>query len=88
MGLLRILFFIGAGVVTYLIFQKLFGRAGRDEPVEQEDARLGRLVQDPQCKVYVDSKDAVKRKVPDGALFFCSEACAKDYFEAGSEKGA
>jgi YHS domain-containing protein len=38
-------------------------------------------VQDPQCGLYVDSKEAVRRKVPDGELFFCSKDCADTYFE-------
>jgi hypothetical protein len=29
----------------------------------------------------VDSKEAVRRKVPDGELFFCSKTCAEAYFE-------
>ena len=88
MGLFRLLFFISAGVVAYLIFQRLTARPGRSEPAVDSDARLGRLVQDPQCKVYVDSHEAVRRKVPGGSLFFCSEKCAREYLEAGEGKGA
>ena len=88
MGLFRILFFIAAGFVAYTLFQRLLARPGKDVPANGDDARLGRLVQDPHCKVYVDSQEAVRRKVPGGVLFFCSEKCAGEYLDAGEGKGA
>ncbi|MDH4249229.1 MAG: hypothetical protein OEW39_15595 [Deltaproteobacteria bacterium] len=88
MGLFRILFFISAAVVAYLIFNRLTSRPGTKEAAVGEDARLGQLVQDPHCKVYVDSSEAVRRKVPNGLLFFCSEKCAHAYLEDQGKKGA
>lgn len=79
MGLIRIILFVAAGIAIYGLFRKLFPGSGREDPKEEE--RLGRLVQDPNCNVYVDSKEAVRRKVPDGDLFFCSEECAEEFFE-------
>jgi YHS domain-containing protein len=78
MGLIRLLIYALAGLLIYVTYKKLVGvtRAGR---ADKEDERLGRLVQDPQCQVYVDSKDAVKRKVKGGELFFCSTKCAEEY---------
>jgi YHS domain-containing protein len=78
MGLIRLLMLALAGLLIYTTYKKLTGavRAGR---AEKKDERLGRLVQDPQCHVYVDSKDAVQRKVKGGELFFCSEKCADEY---------
>ncbi len=81
MGLIRILLFVVAGITIYALFRKLLPapRPGREESMDDE--RLGRLVQDPNCNLYVDSKEAVHRKVPDGDLFFCSKECAEEYFE-------
>ncbi len=70
-----------AGLLIYSFYKKLTGRA-RGARDAKADERLGRLVQDPQCHVYVDSRDAVHRKVKGGDLFFCSETCAEDYLAA------
>ena len=89
MGLIRLLMLAFAGLLIYVTFKKLTAvtRAGR---ADKEDERLGRLVQDPQCQVYVDSKDAVKRQVKGGELFFCSEKCAEEYLadEHSNQAGA
>jgi YHS domain-containing protein len=53
-----------------------------------EDERIGRLVQDPQCGVYVDSREAVGRKVGGEDRFFCSTACADAYTEARKAEGS
>jgi YHS domain-containing protein len=82
MGLIRTLLFALAALAAYLLFRRLLG--GPQRPGQggaEPDERLGRLVQDPQCGLYVDSKEAVRRKVPDGELFFCSKDCADTYFE-------
>ncbi len=81
MGLIRIVMIALAGLLIYSFYKKLTG-AGRNIRSAKEDERLGRLVQDPQCLVYVDSKEAVHRKVKGGDLFFCSEACADEYLAA------
>jgi YHS domain-containing protein len=52
----------------------------RDE--REEERHVKSLVQDPHCLVYVDSREAVRRQVPGGELFFCSKACAKAHLEA------
>ena len=31
--------------------------------------------------IYVDSQDAVHRKVKGGDLFFCSKKCAEEYLQ-------
>ncbi len=86
MGLMRMLLFVAAGVLIYLLFRRLFGGSRRPEPVEERDERLGRLVQDPNCGVYVDSDEAVRRKVPGGELFFCSRQCAEAYLENAKQE--
>jgi YHS domain-containing protein len=82
MGLIRIFMFALVALAAYLLFKRVLERPGRPTRGDSaHDERLGRLVQDPHCGIYVDSKEAVRRKVPDGELFFCSKTCAEAYFE-------
>jgi len=81
MGLIRILMFALVALAAYLLFKRFLGSVQRPGGDPDADERLGRLVQDPQCGIYVDSKEAVRRKVPDGELFFCSKDCADAYIE-------
>ena len=81
MGLIRILMFAAAALLAFVIFKRMVVGPLEARRAQQEDERLARLVQDPQCGVYVDSADAVRRKVPGGELFFCSKACAKTYLK-------
>ena len=81
MGLFRFLMFGAIALVVYLIYKRVIAGPWRVHQEREEEERLGRLVQDPQCGVYVDSADAVRRKVAGGELFFCSKACAKAYLE-------
>jgi YHS domain-containing protein len=81
-GLIRLLLFAAMALAAYLLVRRVLGAPSR--PLRDDhmhDERLGRLVQDPNCGVYVDSKEAVRRKAPDGDLFFCSQSCADAYFE-------
>lgn len=87
MGLIRILILVGVAALAYLFFRRITAALTPHQNPTQSDERLGRLVQDPQCGVYVDSREAVRRKVPDGQLFFCSEACAKAYMEKARTGG-
>ena len=82
MGLIRYLLIAAVAMLAIVIFKRVVARPLRQHLDDKEDERLGRLVQDPQCLVYVDNRDAVRRKVPGGELFFCSESCAKQYMEA------
>ena len=81
MGLFRILMFAGVALLAMMLFKRLAGGSRSLREDMKEDERLGRLVQDPECGVYVDSKEAVRRKAPDGELFFCSDKCADAHFE-------
>lgn len=80
MGLIRILVLALVAALAYTLFRRMIGapKSGRERP-DKDDERLARLVQDPQCQIYVDPQEAVRRKVPDGELFFCSETCAEAY---------
>jgi YHS domain-containing protein len=88
MGLIRLLLYALVGFAAYLLFRRVADNPRRPlRDAHEGDDRLGRLVQDPQCGVYVDSREAVRRKVPDGQLFFCSKRCADAYFEKARQQG-
>lgn len=86
MGLIRIVIIAAIGMMAYTLYRKFISGPSRGATKPESEERLGRLVQDPQCQVYVDSKDAVRRKVKGGDLFFCSEKCADEYLGAGSKE--
>ena len=88
MGLIRILVLAGLALIAYSVYRKMIGSPGRGEDPNQSDERLGRLVQDPECGVWVDGKQAVRREVPGGELYFCSKECAKAHLEGDKEKPA
>ena len=79
MSLIRFLMFAAVALLAYVIYKRVVAGPLRAYREREEDERLARLVQDPNCGVYVDSAEAVRRKVPGGELFFCSKACAKTY---------
>jgi hypothetical protein len=87
MGLIRLVLFAVLGLAAYLMFRRVIENPHRVRQDPARDDRLGRLVQDPQCGVYVDSREAVRRKVPDGELFFCSKRCADAYFAKAHQQG-
>ena len=84
MGLIRLFMIAGIAMAVILVFRRILAKPLRQQAQHDEDERLGRLVQDPQCGVYVDSREAVQRKVAGGELFFCSKSCANDYLKANS----
>lgn len=87
MGLIRIVIIAAVAALVYALYKKMIGGPSRGKVEPEEDERLGRLVQDPNCGVYVDGKDAVVRKAAGGDLFFCSQKCADEYMnqaETGS----
>jgi len=77
----RILMFAGVALLTVMFFKRVLGANRPSHAALMEDARLGRRVPEPQCGVYVDNKEAVRRQAPDGELFFCSDTCADAHFE-------
>jgi YHS domain-containing protein len=73
--------FAAVALIAYVIYRRLIADPLRARQERRKEERLARLVQDPNCGVYVDCAEAVRRKVPGGELFFCGEACAKAYLE-------
>ena len=85
MGLFRILFYVVAGYLAYIIFKRVTKPDPR-RTVSMEDERIGRLVQDPNCEMYVDRNEALRRKIGGNEMFFCSKECADAF--AAKQRGA
>ena len=84
MGIFRILIYALVGYLAYMIYKRVLATPSR-RPVDLgEDERIGRLVQDPQCAIYVDRKEALRRKVGGEDVFFCKD-CADAYVKAHRE---
>lgn len=88
MGLLRLLFYLLIGWLAFLFLRSLFKKTGgrRDD----EHLRAGRtdnvrLEEDPVCGVYVSRETAIRRRVGDKEIFFCSEQCADKYLSNSRE---
>jgi YHS domain-containing protein len=78
--LVRLIAYVVVGFILYLLARRVLstlGVATRPAQAPAGAAPMPQLVQDPQCGVYVDHGSAVRRKVPGGELFFCSEDCAR-----------
>ncbi|MDH4120164.1 MAG: hypothetical protein OEV94_00445 [Deltaproteobacteria bacterium] len=77
MGLFRLIVF---GVLLWLAYgllrRLIFPPAAGPQPKSVPGATL---VKDPHCGLYVDNREAISRKVGNGTLFFCSQACAEAY---------
>jgi len=85
MGLIRILVLALLGFLAYSVFRRVLDSSGKRQNPTPPDERLGRLVQDPNCGVWVDNKEAVRRKVAGGDLFFCSKECAEAHLGGKSQ---
>jgi YHS domain-containing protein len=86
--LVRLVLFLVVGFFAYLLLRRtLAGLTARVAPRGRPETEVAQLVQDPHCGVYVDRAEAIRRKVPGGVLFFCSEKCAAAHTHA-RERGA
>lgn len=78
--LLRLIIFAAVAFFAYLLLRRtLAGLGGRAAPRAEREHEVPQLVQDPNCGVYVDRAEAVRRDVPGGVLFFCSARCAEQH---------
>ena len=84
---IRLLFYAAALMVIWLMLRRALVPRGRGRPMPSRErtAPVAQLVQDPQCGVYLDVQDAVRRRVGKGELFFCSEACASAFLDKKSQ---
>jgi YHS domain-containing protein len=78
----RIVLFAAVGFLAYVLYKRIIVGPIRAREEREEEEHVKSLVQDPHCHTYVDSREAVRREVPGGELFFCSKTCAKAYLEA------
>ena len=74
--LIRILVYVFMIVGAYLLIRKLLGSSSQRKQGAEPVRPVSQLVQDPQCGVYLDVREAVPRSVGNGQVFFCSETCA------------
>jgi uncharacterized protein len=81
--MLRILFLILLIYIIYRLVKGLFPKKVR--PTESRfGGVIDEMVQDPYCKKYIPSREAVHRVLGGQEILFCSEECA-DKFEAQIE---
>jgi len=70
-------------LIIYNALKTVF-RSAR-QAYRQEDPRTrimgDEMVQDPECRTYVLKDRAVVRRIQGTNIFFCSEACARQYEE-------
>ena len=85
MGIIRILIYVLAGYVAYLIYKRVTTGPSRGHVTFGEDERIGRLVLDPQCETYVDRNEALRRRVDGQDVYFCGKECAEAYVKARRE---
>jgi YHS domain-containing protein len=87
-GLIRLLLIFVAVWTAIRFVARLLG-AGRPP---SKGARRGsaapprpaeKLVQDPQCGVWIPERRALKGADPRGAVYFCSEECRAKHSSAG-----
>jgi len=71
--------FFGFRMVRALFFSHLpSSSAGFRDGVR---GRVNDMAQDPQCGIYVDTKQAISARVENEVIYFCSEECRKKYFQ-------
>jgi YHS domain-containing protein len=75
MFVIRLMLYAFMIVGAYLLLRRMLGASSR--PKQTVAARpVSQLVQDPNCGVYLDVQEAVRRSVGNGQVFFCSQTCA------------
>jgi YHS domain-containing protein len=74
--LIRIFLYVFMIVGAYMLLRKLLAPSARPKQTAEAARPVSQLVQDPNCGVYLDVQEAVRRSVGNGQVFFCSETCA------------
>lgn len=83
MGLFRILIILGLGYLLYRAVKAVVTSQGKIARTRPRGV-IDEMVQDPNCKTYIPSKDSVSRTINGRRYHFCSEECA-DAFEMNRE---
>jgi len=75
------------GLIVYFLFRilrpffsSLTTHSGHRTP-ERRPTVVDDMVQDPHCGVYIARKEAFSTRAGDKVLYFCSEECAKNFFQ-------
>jgi YHS domain-containing protein len=74
--LIRMFLYVFMIVGAYMLLRKLIAPSAQPRQKAEPTRPVSQLVQDPNCGVYLDVQDAVRRSVGNGQVFFCSETCA------------
>ena len=72
----------GLWIVRWLIsslFRGSFRPPGRQNPTAENSLPSSRMVKDPVCGMYMDSRLAVEISTRKGPVYFCSEDCRSRY---------
>jgi len=79
-GLIVLAFFMALYYALKTIIRSAV-RSYHEKDGQVRSARIkGRdMVLDPECRTYVVKDRAVSRRVQGATVFFCSEACARQY---------
>jgi YHS domain-containing protein len=84
MGLLRFLVIAALAYLGYRLIKFVLSPQGRIER-RQEGKVIDEMVQDPQCKTYIPSRDAVRKVIRGKEYYFCSEECAQRFEKEGEQ---
>ena len=79
MGLLRLLIIAAVVYLGYRLIRYVFLPQGRIEK-RRHAGIIDEMVQDPQCKTYIPSREAIRKTIKGKEYCFCSKECA-DAFE-------
>lgn len=76
--MLRLLLLI---ILIYILYRLVKGLFSKKEKVSrsQPGGVIDEMVQDPYCKKYIPSREAVRRVLGGKEILFCSEECADKY---------
>jgi YHS domain-containing protein len=84
MGFLRLLIIGALAYLGYRVIKLILSPQGRIEK-RRDGGVIDEMVQDPQCKTYIPSRDAVKRIIRGKEYSFCSEECADAFEKEGGQ---
>jgi len=85
--LIRLLVFLSALWLVRRILAFLFGSGRRrvDSPSPDASADLtNKMVKDPICGMYMDSRLAVRMEKKQETLYFCSDECRRRFLQQSS----
>ncbi|MFA5074110.1 MAG: hypothetical protein WC539_09485 [Nitrospirota bacterium] len=78
--MIRFLFILLILVLAYYVMKAIVHAMLSSSKKEQQGRLPGdEMVRDPECSTYIVKNRAVKRFIKGSPVYFCSEACAKQY---------